>query len=186
VTRMIGFRGHEPSEGRGFRALSLERNNLRLIFGIMFLFLLILSLTLYIVTKPWYPRVLFFPDATTGKLVGERRFLPPRSGLTSQIELYVQELILGPSDPPLTRIVSREVRLRSVIARDGKVYVNLSREIIEPQPNALLSFDQSLQSIANGVLYNFPAVRNLHLLVEGQIPGEQHADGFVFEKKLLK
>jgi hypothetical protein len=35
-------------------------------------------------------------------------------------------------------------------------------------------------------LYNFPRVRGLYLLVEGQIPGEQHADGFVFEKKLLK
>jgi len=66
------------------------------------------------------------------------------------------------------------------------VYVNLSREIIERQPDALLSFDQSLQTIANGVLYNFPKVRDLYLLVDGQIPGEQYADGFVFDKKLLK
>jgi len=166
--------------------LNLDKNNLRLIFGILFVFLLVLSLTLYFVTKPWYPRVLFFPENTTGKLVGERRFLPHRSGLTSQIELYVQELILGPSNPLLTRIVPREVRLRSVIARDGDVYVSLSREIIELQPDAPLSFDQSLQTIANGILYNFPKVRDLYLLVEGQIPGEQHADGFVFEKKLLK
>jgi hypothetical protein len=167
-------------------ALSLDRNNLRLIFGILFVFLLALSLTLYFVGKPWHPRVLFFPETSTGKLVGERRFLPPRSGLTPQIELYVQELLLGPSNPLLTRIVPREVRLRSAIARDGTVYVNLSREIIELQPGAPLSFDQSLQAIANGVLYNFPRVRGLYLLVEGQIPGEQHADGFVFEKKLLK
>jgi len=166
--------------------LNLDNNNLRLIFGILFVFLLVLSLTLYFVTKPWYPRVLFFPENTTGKLVGERRFLPYRSGLTSQIELYVQELVLGPSNPLLTRIVPREVRLRSVIARDGDVYVSLSREIIELQPDAPLSFDQSLQTIANGILYNFPKVRDLYLLVEGQIPGEQHADGFVFEKKLLK
>ena len=166
--------------------MSLDRNNLHLIFAVMFVFLLILSLTLYIVTKPWYPRVLFFPEAATGELVGERRFLPTRRGLTSQIELYLQELILGPSDPLLTRIMSGDVRIQSVIARDGKVYVSLSREIIAPQPEARLSFDQSLQAIANGVLFNFPAVRNLHLLVEGQLTGEQYADGFVFEKKLLK
>ena len=171
---------------RGVSALRLDRNNIRIIFGILFVFILVFSLTLYFVTKPWYPRVLFFPEDRTGRLVGERRFLPPRRGLTSQIELYVQELILGPTKPFLTRIVPREVRLRSVIARDGEVYVNLSREIIELQPDATLSFDQSLQAIANGVLYNFPRVRDLYLLVEGQIPGEQHADGFVFEKKLLK
>ena len=167
-------------------ALNLDNNNLRLIFGILFVFLLVLSLTLYFVTKPWYPRVLFFPENTTGKLVGERRFLPYRSGLTSQIELYVQELVLGPSNPLLTRIVPREVRLRSVIARDGDVYVSLSREIIQIEPDAPLTFEQSLQAIANGVLLNFPAVRDLNLLVEGQIPGEQYADGFVFEKKILK
>jgi hypothetical protein len=167
-------------------ALSLDGNNLRLIFGILFVFLLVLSLTLYFAGKPWHPRVLFFPEASTAKLVGERRFLPPRNGLSPQIELYVQELILGPTNPLLTRIVPREVRLRSVIARDGKVYVSLSREIIEREPDAPLSFDQSLQTIANGVLYNFPKVRDLYLLVDGQIPGERHADGFVFDKKLLK
>ena len=78
------------------------------------------------------------------------------------------------------------IALLSVVARDGEVYVSLSREIIRTQPGSPLSVDQSLQAIANGVLYNFPAVRDLHLLVEGQIPGEQYADGFVFEKKLLK
>jgi hypothetical protein len=167
-------------------AFSMDKKNLRLIFGILFAFLLVLSLTLYFITKPWYPRVLFFPEQTTGKLVGERRFLPPRRGLTSQVELYVQELILGPSDPLLTRIVPREVHLLSVIARDGEVYVSLSREIIQSRPDAPLSFDQTLQAIADGVLFNFPSVRDLYLLVEGQIPGEQYADGFVFEKKLLK
>ena len=166
--------------------MSLDRKNLRLIFGILFAFLLILSVTLFLVTKPWYPRVLFFPEQTSGKLVGERRFLPPRRGLTSQVELYVQELILGPSDPLLTRIVPREVHLLSVIARDGEVYVNLSREILQIKPDAPLSFDQSLQAIANGVLFNFPTVRDLYLLVEGQIPGERYADGFAFEKKLLR
>jgi hypothetical protein len=167
-------------------APSLDRNNLRMIFGILFIFLFILSLTLYFIAKPWSPRVLFFPEQTTGKLVGERRFLPPRRGLTSQVELYVQELILGPSDPLLARIVPREVRLRSVIARNGEVYVSLSREIVQSRPDASMSFDQSLQAIANGVLFNFPSIRDLYLLVEGQIPGEKYADGFVFEKKLLR
>jgi hypothetical protein len=157
-----------------------------LIFGVLLIFLLLLSLTLYLLTKPWYPRVLFFPEGTTGELVGERRFLPLRRGLAPQIELYVRELLLGPSNPLLDRIVPREVRLRSVVTRDGDVYVSLSRDIIELQPEATLSFDESLQAIANGILFNFPKVRDLYLLVEGQIPGEQHADGFVFQKKLLK
>ena len=171
---------------RAGSALNLDRKNLRLILGALFLFLFVLSLGLYLASKPWTVRVLFFPETSSGRLVGERRFLPPRRGLTSQIELYVQELILGPSDPLLDRIVPADVDLLSVITRQGKVYISLSRDILTLRPDARLSFDQTLQAIANGVLYNFPQVRSLHLLVEGQLPGEEYADGFAFEKKLLK
>jgi hypothetical protein len=166
--------------------LKLDNKNLRLIAGALFIFLLGLSLVLYFLTMPWNPRVLFFPETTTGKLVGERRFLPTRQGIDTQIELYVQELILGPSDPLLMRIVPRDVRLQSVIVRQGKVYLSLSRDILDLRADARLTFDQTLQAIANGVLYNFPQVRSLHILVDGQLPGVHHAEGFVFAKKLLK
>jgi hypothetical protein len=166
--------------------LNLDNKNLRLIVGALFLFLLALSLTLYLVTTPWRARVLFFPEMTTGKLVGERRFLPVRQDLSAQIELYLQELILGPSDPLLVRLVPRDVDLHSVINQQGKVYVSLSKEVLELRADAGLTVDQTLQAIANGVLYNFPQVRSLHLLVDGQVPGEQYAEGFVFAKNLLK
>jgi hypothetical protein len=166
--------------------LSLERRYVRLILGALFIFLFVLSLTVYVLSRPWTPRVLFFPEDVTGKLVGERRFLPPRRGLAANVELYVQELILGPSEPLTDRLVPKEVRLDSVVAGQGNVYVSLSREILKPSPDTPLGFDQTLQAIADGVLYNFPQVRRLHLLVEGQVPGERHPDGFSFDKKLLK
>ena len=166
--------------------LKLDNKNLRLIAGALFVFLLGLSLVLYFVTMPWNSQVLFFPEMSTGKLVGERRFLPFRQGIGAQIERYVQELILGPSDPLLMRIVPKDVRLHSVVVRQGKVYLSLSRDILDLRADARLTFDQTLQAIANGVLYNFPQVRSLHILVDGQLPGENHADGFVFVKNLLK
>ncbi len=166
--------------------MRIDSKSTRLIFGALFLFLIVLSLSFYFLSKPWSARVLFFPEIATGRLVGERRFLPPRRGLTANVELYVQELILGPADPLLTRVVPRDVALQSVLSRQGKVYVNLSKEIVNLSPDAALSFDQAMQTIANGVLYNFPHVKRLYLLVEGQVPGERYADGFASEKKLLK
>jgi len=166
--------------------LRIDNKSVRLIFGTLFLFLIVLSLAFYFLSKPWSTRVLFFPESTTGRLVGERRFLPPRRGVTANVELYVQELILGPADPLLDRVVPRDVTLQSVLSRQGEVYVGLSKEIIDLSPEAAMSFDRAMQVIANGVLYNFPHVKRLYLLVEGQIPGERYADGFTFEKKLLK
>lgn len=166
--------------------MRIDNKSVRFIFGTLFLFLIVLSLSFYFLSKPWSTRVLFFPDSATGRLVGERRFLPPRRGVTANVELYVQELILGPADPLLTRVVPIDVTLQSVLSRQGEVYVGLSKEIIDLSPEAALSFDQAMQTIANGVLYNFPHVRRLYLLVEGQLPGERYAEGFTFEKKLLK
>ena len=166
--------------------MRIDNKSVRLIFGTLFLFLIVLSLAFYFLSKPWSTRVLFFPESTTGRLVGERRFLPPRRGVTANVELYVQELILGPADPLLDRVVPRDVTLQSVLSRQGEVYVGLSKEIIDLSPEAAMSFDRAMQAIANGVLYNFPHVKRLYLLVEGQIPGERYADGFTFEKKLLK
>ena len=166
--------------------MRIDNKSVRLIFGTLFLFLIVLSLAFYFLSKPWSTRVLFFPESTTGRLVGERRFLPPRRGVTANVELYVQELILGPADPLLDRVVPRDVTLQSVLSRQGEVYVGLSKEIIDLSPEAAMSFDRAMQTIANGVLYNFPHVKRLYLLVEGQIPGERYADGFTFEKKLLK
>jgi len=166
--------------------LNFDNKTARLVFGALFLFLIVLSLSFYFLSKPWSARVLFFPETATGQLVGERRFLPPRRGLTGNVELYLQELILGPADPLLARVMPKDVTLQSVLSRQGKVYVSLSKEIVDLSPDATLSFDQAMQTIAIGVLYNFPHVKRLHLLVEGQIPGERYADGFTFEKKLLK
>lgn len=166
--------------------MNFDNKTVRLIFGALFLFLIVLSLSFYFLKQPWSPRVLFFPETVTGRLVGERRFLPPRRGLTANVELYVKELILGPADPLLSRVVPRDVTLQSVLSRQGEVYVSLSKEIVDLSPDAALSFDQAMQAIARGVLYNFPRVKRLYLLVEGQLPGEHYADGFTFEKKLLK
>lgn len=166
--------------------MRIDNKSARLIFGSLFLLLIVVSLSFYFLSRPWNTRVLFFPENASGRLVGERRFLPPRRGVTANVELYVQELILGPADPLLARIVPREVTLQSVISRQSEVYVGLSKEIIDLSPEAALSFDQAMQTIANGVLYNFPHIKRLYLLVEGQIPGERYADGFTFEKKLLK
>jgi hypothetical protein len=86
----------------------------------------------------------------------------------------------------MARVVPRDVTLESVLSRQGEVYVSLSKEIVDLSPDAALSFDQAMQTIANGVLYNFPHVKRLYLLVEGQLPGEDYADGFTLEKKIIK
>ncbi len=166
--------------------MRVDSRSVRLILAAIFILIVVVSLTLYFASKPWRARVFFFPERKTSALVGERRFLPPRRGLAGNLTLYIQELLLGPSDPLLSPVVPNDVELQSVIDRQGIVYVSLSRQIIDLSADATLSIDETIQAIGNGVLYNFPKVRQLFILIEGQLPGEKYADGLVFDKNLLK
>lgn len=127
----------------------------------------------------------FFPQAGGERIRGEARRLPARrgQGLQGNVSLYLEEAILGPTRPLLRRVVARETRLQSVVVADRAVYASLSREVLERDNGTGLSLEESLQILANGVYYNFPRVRQVYLLVEGQLPGAAHDQGFLYKKK---
>lgn len=166
--------------------MRIDTRSIRLILAAIFILIAAVSLSLYFVSKPWRQRIFFFPEIRSSALVGERRFLPPRRGLDNSITMYIQELLLGPSDPLLGPVVPREVVLQSVIDRQGVVYVSLSKEIIDLSPDSALGTAEAIQAIGNGVLYNFPRIRQLFILVEGQLPGETYVDGLSFDMSMLK
>jgi len=78
--------------------------------------------------------------------------------------------------------VPRQTRLLSVVARQRTVYASLSREVIWPDEGSGLTLEQALQVLANGVYFNFPRVQRLYFLVEGQLPGPPHDEGFGHKK----
>jgi hypothetical protein len=140
------------------------------------------SLTVYLASNPWTRRIFFFPTAGGERIQGEVRWLPARGGLEAKIDLYLEEAILGPTRPLLDRIVARDTRLLSVVTHQQTVYADLSWNVIQGEAGSGLSLEQSLQLLANGVYFNFPRVRRLFLLIDGQLPGPPHDEGFQYKK----
>jgi len=144
---------------------------------------LLVSLAVYFGGDPWARRVFFFPKTGGERILGEERRLPARRGLEANVELYLAEAVLGPAKPLLRRVVARDTRLLSVVAHQHTVYASFSRQIITPEEGSGLTLEQALQVLANGVYFNFPRVRRLYFLVEGQLPGPPHDEGFQYKKK---
>jgi hypothetical protein len=155
---------------------------LRLIPAGLLTVCLLVSLTLYFTGSPWARRVFFFPKTGGERVFGEPRRLPVRRGLEANIDLYLEEAVLGPTKPLLRRVVARDTRLISVVAQQRTVYVNLSKEVIRGEPGSGLTLEHSLQVLADGVYFNFPQVRRLYFLVEGQLPGPPYDEGFSYKK----
>jgi hypothetical protein len=150
----------------------------------LFLLLLLVSLVLFLGNRHWARRTLFFPEISSQKLVGETRFLPRRRSLEMDVQLLVEEVILGPEMPMHRPLLPRETRLISVIARQRRVYLSLSRGILREGGEPPLAPEQALQALSDVILFNFPRIRRLELLIEGQVP--RGGGVFGFEPWLLK
>jgi hypothetical protein len=149
----------------------------------LFLLLLLVSMVVFLAGRPWARRTLFFPQISSAKLVGETRFLPRRRNLERDVQLLVEEAILGPELPMHRPLLPRETRLLSVLARQRRVYLSLSSGILR-RGETPFEAEAALQALANVILFNFPRIRRLELLIEGQAP--RGGSVFRFQPGLLK
>jgi hypothetical protein len=152
----------------------------------VFTILLAFSLVLFLAGGHWARRTLLFPETTSRKLAGETRFLPRRSDLAGNVRLLVEEALLGPNLPLHQRILPRTTRLQTVLARRGSVYVSLSQGLLREDRECPYSPQEALEALGTAILFNFPRIRSLHLLIEGQLPFGWGAQGLGFRPELLR
>lgn len=147
--------------------------------------LLAFSLAFFFAGGRWARRILFFPEATSRRLAGETRFLPRRSGMAENIRLLVEESLLGPTLPLHDRLLPRTTRLQTVLVRKGNVYISLSQDILRQDRECPFSPQEALEALATAIRFNFPRIRSLNLLIDGQVPFEWGAEGLRFRPELL-
>ncbi len=147
---------------------------------------LFLALLLYTLPGPSRSkRVLFFPQGEARKLAGETRFLPRRRNIEDNIQLLLEELILGPATPNYQRVVPQDLEIESVILKQTSLYINFSQEMIFAAASLHQTLDEMIQAVGKSVLYNFPRVKKLYVFVEGQLPGEEPGESIVFVPGIL-
>ena len=103
--------------------------------------------------------------------------------------LLVEDLILGPMEPHHVRLVNPKTRLQSITIHRGVAYLSFTLDLFEDNEEAILVPVQ-LQTITNTVIFNFPQVHKLFVLIEGQIPVFRHTAmdfslGMIFNPKLF-
>jgi spore germination protein GerM len=118
--------------------------------------------------RPLKTVTLFFPREDDGLLVPETREIPSDASVAREAEEAVAELIKGPRGE-LVAPVPPEARLeRLFITRDGTAYADFNRELAEKHPSGTEAEIATIYSIVDTLAYNFPSIKKVVLLVDGE------------------
>ena len=98
-------------------------------------------------------------------------FAPQPASRELDITRYVEEALLGPVSPDSMPLFPKETRLRSLLYRDGTVYIDLSGEaVLPPQEGSHVGGEvlQNLQTLYSGVRRNFSFVKDVRFFIAGK------------------
>jgi hypothetical protein len=147
----------------GLIAFFRDKNRRRLAFlALLGLFALTEFLILGLVR-----RTFVFYSITSGMMTVEDRMLKRSSSRELDIGRYVEEALLGPVSPDLAPLFFGETKLRSLLYRNGVVYVDFSESAALPPLEGGEVF-RSLSALHAGIRRNFSFVEDVRLFIAGK------------------
>jgi hypothetical protein len=152
------FKGFLGACARFFAGKSRRRFALLLILGLA-------ALIEFFVLGLARRTFMFFP-IDGGALTVEDRMLKRDRSKERELTRYVEEAVLGPVSPGLLALFPRGTRLRSVLFREGVVYVDFSEEAALA-PDGGEHF-RDFYILYSGIKRNFPFVNDTRFFIEGR------------------
>jgi hypothetical protein len=118
-------------------------------------------------------RTFVFYTVNDGKIVVEDRMLKHSESREMDITRYTEETLLGPGSPDLLPLFPRDTALKSLIYRDGTVYIDFSEAAAMPPAEGGQTLD-NFRTLFGGILRNFSYVKDIRFFIEGRsVYGEE-------------
>jgi len=111
-------------------------------------------------------RTFVFYTVNDGVLVVEDRMLKHTRSREGDIIRYTEEMLLGPVAPGLLPLFPRETGLKSLLYRNGVVYVDFSADAALPPVEGGNTLD-NFRTFYAGILRNFSYVNDVRFFIEG-------------------
>jgi hypothetical protein len=111
-------------------------------------------------------RTFVFYTVKGGTPVVEDRMLAREASKETDLIRYVEEALLGPVSLEAGALFPRETRLRSLLYRDGVVYVDLSPHAALPSPEGGDVF-RNLYVLDQEIRRNFSYIKDVRLFILG-------------------
>jgi len=147
----------------------LNQGQSRILWGaLLFASLALSALAYFAFLSPLKHIVVFFPTAGRVSLESEVHAIPRNSDIAVEIEQTVKTVLSGPLSMKFKRVAPLKAAVRAVFVRDNVAYVDLLSAIQESDSETPLSIPQRIEVIKKSILQNYPLIRNVVVLVQGQ------------------
>ena len=112
--------------------------------------------------------LLYFSDIEGGYLVGERRKILKKGEIKDEAKETVNELIKGPKGKLIPTLPPRTKLLDLQIGEGGVAKVDFDKTLASDHPGGSSAEILTLYSIINSLTLNFPHIKWVQILIEGQ------------------
>ena len=112
--------------------------------------------------------LLYFTDPSGAYLVPEYRNIAGCELESDCVRGLIQELVTGPRQGGIA-VLPKETKVLDVGIENDLVRVDFSRQLVDLHPGGSLTELLTVYSLANSLNENFPYLRQLQILVDGQI-----------------
>jgi len=111
---------------------------------------------------------LFFASQDGENLITEpREIIGGSDDVSEKAKKTMLELISGPADKGIRTLPASTILRELFIDENGMAYVDLSKEAVVNHPKGVWSEVLTVYSIANTLIFNFPEIKSVKILVEG-------------------
>jgi len=111
-------------------------------------------------------RTFVFYTSSNGAIVVEDRMLKRSKTREEDITRYTEETLLGPVAPDLLPLFPRETRLKSLLYRNGVVFIDFSIDAAMPPIEGGNTLD-NFRTFYDGILRNFSYIKDVRFFING-------------------
>lgn len=119
----------------------------------------------------WHRYVLFFPKYTDpAQIEGEIRKIRHHDDQETNLKRVIHELMVGPGDVRLLRIMPANGEVNTVLYRDGTAYIDFSAAILFSEDVSPLTLEERLDLLSKSLYWNFPEIKSINYTINGEVP----------------
>ena len=139
--------------------------------GVLPLILLALSLMIFFIFhNDSQEKIFYFFESGSDKAVGEMRNIPKYSDNEKNIQVYVEELLLGPRGMNLISVFPEGTKLNQLMLREKKLFIDINNMVLETDISKSYNIGKSIKLLRKNIFFNFPDISSIIFTITGEEP----------------
>ncbi len=139
--------------------------------GLSLLILLAVSLLIFFVfSNDRHEKAFFFYETGTYNEEGESRVIPGYHEKEKNIRIYVEELLLGPSNVNFEAIFPEGTRLNQIMLREKKLFLDINNMVLKTDISKSYNIGKSIKLLKKNIYFNFPGIDTVIFTISGEEP----------------